>query len=282
MSKLPAFQFYPGDWRKDMGVQSLSYHDRGVWWELLCLMHDSEQRGLLILNGTAMSEEALSRLLGLDKQILTTTLTTLLTTGVACRDEETGAIMSRRMVRDENLRQIRAEAGKMGGNPTLLKQKTTTGVKQTPKQKPTPSSSSSVSSSVLKANTPQAAAYAIPDWIPAQVWAAFELMRKQIRKPLTDEARRLTIKKLDSWRKDYDPESVLNEAIEHSWTGIWQTESSKLIQGESNGTLKPSATKQRVDGNRAALAKAAERFGWTGANGPSPADGRALPEPGLG
>lgn len=139
MSKLPAFQVYPGDWRKDPGVQSLDFHDRGVWWEMLCLMHESERRGVLVLNGRAMTEESLSRLLGLDKQILTNTLTNILTLGVASREEDTGAIYCRRMVRDENLRQVRTESGKKGGNPNLVKQKPTTRVKQIP----TPSSSSS-------------------------------------------------------------------------------------------------------------------------------------------
>jgi hypothetical protein len=140
MSKLPAFQFYPGDWRKDMGVQSLSFHDRGVWWEMLCLMHESERRGVLVLNGQAMSEEALSRVLGLDKQTLTTTLTSLLTSGVASREEDTGAVYSRRMVRDQYLRKVRTEAGSKGGNPALLNLIPTTKVKQNP----TPSSSSSL------------------------------------------------------------------------------------------------------------------------------------------
>lgn len=141
MAKLPAIQFYPGDWRKDMGVQSLSFHDRGVWFEILMLMHESEQRGVLILNGRPMPEESLCRVLGLDNQILTTTLTNLLTSGVASREQETGALLCRRMVRDEKIRQIRTEAGSKGGNPVLLNQKPTTGDKQIP----TPSSSTSSS-----------------------------------------------------------------------------------------------------------------------------------------
>ena len=108
----------------------MDYHDRGVWWEMLCLMHESERRGVLILNGQAMSEEALGRLLGLDKQILTTTLTNLLTSGVASREEETGAIYSRRMVKDEYIRKVRSEAGSKGGNPHLLNQIPTTRDKQ--------------------------------------------------------------------------------------------------------------------------------------------------------
>lgn len=143
MGKLPAFQFYPGDWRKDMGVQALNYFDRGVWHEMICLMHESERRGVLVLNGNAMTDDMLAQILGLDKQILTTTLTTLLTTGVASRESETGAIMCRRMVRDEKLHQIRASSGILGGNPALLNQKSTTLGGQTA----TPSSSSSVSSS---------------------------------------------------------------------------------------------------------------------------------------
>ena len=85
MSKLPAIQFYPGDWRKDPGVQALSFHDRGVWFEILLLMHESDERGKLILNGKPMPKEALGRLLGLDNQNLTNTLTKLLEYGVASK-----------------------------------------------------------------------------------------------------------------------------------------------------------------------------------------------------
>ncbi|MBL8186559.1 MAG: hypothetical protein JNK38_01055 [Acidobacteria bacterium] len=154
MGKLPAIQFYPADWRKDPGVQSLSFHDRGVWLEIICLMHESEQRGRLLLNGKPMPDEALARLLGLDKQIVTKTISTLLEYGVASIDPETGALMNRRMVRDENLRAVRQAAGKMGGNPALLKQKETTGVKQKEttgvKQNLTPSSSSSSAFSITQ------------------------------------------------------------------------------------------------------------------------------------
>ncbi len=87
-----------------------------------------------------MSEESLSRVLGLDKQSLTTTITTLIDQGIASRDEELGAVMCRRMVRDEALRRVRAECGKLGGNPALLgnttrnkdKQNSTSGDKQNP------------------------------------------------------------------------------------------------------------------------------------------------------
>ncbi len=150
MAKMPAFQFYPGDWRKDVGVQSLDYFDRGVWHEMLCLMHESERRGVLVLNGRAMNDEALARLLGLDKQTLDKSLSALLTSGVASRETETGALICRRMVRDEKLCEVRREAGKKGGNPLLLNQNSTTKVKPPANQTTTPSFSSSASTTKPK------------------------------------------------------------------------------------------------------------------------------------
>jgi len=99
--KLPAIQFYPGDWRKDVGVQSLNYFDRGVWLEMLLLMHDSPVRGKLMLGNGAMSDEALARILHIETETLKKTLSTLLECGVTERETRTGALINRRMLRDE-------------------------------------------------------------------------------------------------------------------------------------------------------------------------------------
>lgn len=141
--KMPSFQFYPADWRKDPAIQSLDYETRGVWFEMLCIMHESKERGVLLLNGYVMPEDALARLLGLDNQKLSECITKLLTYGVAKRRISDGAIFNKRMVEDERLCEIRRNAGKMGGNPALLNQNPTTG----DNQNSTPSSSSSFSSS---------------------------------------------------------------------------------------------------------------------------------------
>lgn len=145
MAKLPSFQFYPGDWKRDAGVQALSYEERGIWFELMLMMFESPERGKLIFRtGTPIPEDAVARALGLDKQKVNQILSKLLEYGVASKDEETGIIYCRRMVRDAELSQKRAEAGKMGGNPNLLNQNLSkTEAKR--KQKPTPSSSSSIS-----------------------------------------------------------------------------------------------------------------------------------------
>jgi hypothetical protein len=122
--KLPALHFYPGDWKKDLGVQSLDFHDRHVWFEMLLLMHESEERGVLVVNGYPITTEMLARLLGLDNQILSKSLENIKKNGV-CGVREDGALYSRRMVRDEELRSKRIYAGSKGGNPVLVKQKST-------------------------------------------------------------------------------------------------------------------------------------------------------------
>ncbi|MEJ7804346.1 MAG: hypothetical protein WKG03_00275 [Telluria sp.] len=146
-------QFYPADWRKDLAVQALCYHDRGVWFEMLCLMHESSERGVLLLAGQPMPEDVAARLLGLDNQTFKQTLSNLLTYGVAKLRDGDHAVFSKRMVADESLCEIRRKSGKLGGNPALLNQKVSTPVKQSP----TPSSSSSSSSSDSK-DTPANAA----------------------------------------------------------------------------------------------------------------------------
>ena len=155
--KLPALQFYPGDWRKDPGVQSLTYEERGIWIEILFLMHESDQRGKLLLNGKPISDERLSQLLHLDKQKITSVISTLLELGVASKCGQTGAMMNRRMVRDEEIIQLRRAAGQKGGNPAFQKGKDNPyyklGTKQKDKQKITPSSSSSSSDNKSKSHS---------------------------------------------------------------------------------------------------------------------------------
>jgi hypothetical protein len=45
--KRPAFQFYPGDWKRNTKLRRCSEAARGAWVELLCLFHDAEEYGVL-------------------------------------------------------------------------------------------------------------------------------------------------------------------------------------------------------------------------------------------
>ena len=121
---LPHIQFYVGDWRKDLGIQTLSYYHRGIWFELLMLMHCAEERGRLVLAGKPMSNAALARLLGLSQQETQDALAAILDSGVASKDEAE-VFFCRRMVREEELRQNRKRAGSKGGSKTGSKREAT-------------------------------------------------------------------------------------------------------------------------------------------------------------
>jgi hypothetical protein len=140
--KLPAIMFYPSDWHNDVKVQNLTLHDRAIWFELLLIMHVAEERGKLILNGEPMDTNWLAKKVGIKPAMMTKALLKFCQTGVAYVDDK-GIIYNKRMVQDERLRQVRAEAGKQGGNPILLNQKTEGRLNT----KPTPSYSSSIPSS---------------------------------------------------------------------------------------------------------------------------------------
>lgn len=45
--KRPSFQFYPADWRNNAKLRRCSWEARGVWIELLGLLHDSDNYGVL-------------------------------------------------------------------------------------------------------------------------------------------------------------------------------------------------------------------------------------------
>lgn len=140
--KLPSIQFYPGDWKKDPGIQCLTLEEKGAWFEMLLLMFESQERGVLTLNYQPYSEEDLAIVLHCELAKLKQILSKLLSKGVASKRESDGAIYCRRMLKDNELREIRAKSGALGGLKKASK------MPSKPLANSTPSSSSSSSTSV--------------------------------------------------------------------------------------------------------------------------------------
>lgn len=44
--KRPSFQFYPADWRNNAKLRRCSEAARGVWMDILCVLHDSDEYGV--------------------------------------------------------------------------------------------------------------------------------------------------------------------------------------------------------------------------------------------
>lgn len=171
MSKRPSFQFYPSDWRTDPGLCSVGA--RGLWIELLCLMHEGEPYGHLTHQGRALTLDSLARLVGESAAAVKRWMAELRSNNVFSETTD-GVPFSRRMVRDEGLREVRATGGNKGaghghkggsygakgGRPrkaeTPLSDEVR-GVSEAP-LKPPPSSSSSSPSAVKEGSEAKASA----------------------------------------------------------------------------------------------------------------------------
>jgi hypothetical protein len=121
---------------------------------------------------------------------------------------ETGEIFSKRMVRDEDLRNKRAEGGKLGGNPNLkVNLKVISMVEKEVKQKLTPSSSSSSSSSNSIKASRLSTDFEIPvDW---KQWARTE--RSDLDVEMESES-----------FKDYWSSKGGKEACKTDWYATWR------------------------------------------------------------
>ena len=115
--KLPYLNLFTGDYIRDTRI--LSPETRGIWMDLLCLMHDSDRRGYLVRNDQPYSVEELARFCTTSAATVTLALQELINSGVASCIGTQQVLISRRMVRDEQKRRKCVVAGKKGGNPAL-------------------------------------------------------------------------------------------------------------------------------------------------------------------
>jgi hypothetical protein len=148
--KRPAFQWYPGDLRRDVAVQACTFEARALWREMIDLMHDGEPYGHLTAGGLPIDAPQLARIVGVTPARATRWVVELESRKVFSRTGD-GVIYSRRMVRDEHIRNVRKDAGKLGGNPALLDNHDSGDlVNQTGKQKPTPAVAAALASAIAE------------------------------------------------------------------------------------------------------------------------------------
>jgi hypothetical protein len=130
--KRPSFQFYPGDWQANSNLRRCTHAEKGVWMDILCLLHDQIEYGVLRWSTKEIAQAigaspALVRTLvskgvmkGDDKK-LSEPLVYIPRSGrkngepVILVPEQLGPIWySSRMVRDEYVRTIRGESTRFG------------------------------------------------------------------------------------------------------------------------------------------------------------------------
>lgn len=97
MSGQPYLKFFPTDWRADPAVRICSLAARGLWFEMLCLMH--EAGGFLRIGSNPITPEQLARLTGSVTEDVVTLIAEMEKASVFSRDAD-GSIYCRRMLRD--------------------------------------------------------------------------------------------------------------------------------------------------------------------------------------
>src|SRR5580658_7582762 len=98
IGNLPSRHFYTGDCLKDPAVRACSLAARGLWFEILCLMWESPERGVLKTGDAPWGVAEMSSAVGADVTLVTKLLAELKSKGVASARVEDGALYSRRMV----------------------------------------------------------------------------------------------------------------------------------------------------------------------------------------
>jgi hypothetical protein len=115
--KKPWLKFWAKDWLEEPSLRLVSWAARGLWIDLLARMHALDDPGVLRVNGKALTDAQVARLVGGTPAEIGPLLRELEDAGVFDRAED-GAVVSRRMVRDVYLSQIRADAGSKGAQAT--------------------------------------------------------------------------------------------------------------------------------------------------------------------
>jgi len=121
----PYMPFYIGDWFKAPEVRALPHANRMVWFEILCLMWQSNEKGYLTINGQPFvitnditgditnGEHVLASMLGISCEFLQESFRLFKKLGVY-KVREDGAIYSGFMVKLIEIKKVRSSAGQTG------------------------------------------------------------------------------------------------------------------------------------------------------------------------
>ena len=98
-------KFYPLDWRGDQALRAVSIAARGLWIDMICIMHEAVPYGHLKLGRKTIDAPMLAHMVNTPVDEVEQLLAELKKASVYARTPR-GVIYSRRMVKDARLREI--------------------------------------------------------------------------------------------------------------------------------------------------------------------------------
>ena len=95
---------------------------------------------------------------------------------------------------------------------------------------------------------PKSKGVGVPDWMPAEPWAAFKEMRRKMRGvPFTETAERTVIAKIAGLKVDgHDPAKLLTKAVERGHRTVFEDETTK-VRGGGKVELSAQQLRERAE-----------------------------------
>lgn len=256
--KRPAFQFYPADWRNNAKLRRCSWAARGAWIDVLGLLHDSDEYGVLrwplkeiaqaVGCPLALVKELADKgvLKGCDTGRCTALRYAPMHAGrrgpeVVLVAEQSGPVWySSRFVRDEFIRLARGAGTRFGESPDPPPKG---GIGEAPK--PPPSRRQGDGASSTSTSTPSDERVVQNPHDIARATGA-ELHRLPRGMMLTDEWRAFAKAERSSWNDDRIQRVFLDfrdhyagsPTVREDWTPLWQ----KWVRGQHDEPVGKTAT----------------------------------------
>jgi hypothetical protein len=276
----PSFQFYPADWRNNANLRRCSWEARGVWVEVMGLMHDSDVYGVLRwpLKEIAQALGAPMKLVqelatkgvmkGRDKGVIEAFVYTPrsgrkdLEPVVLVPSQDGPIWYSSRMVKDEHLRAVRGDSTRFTDDPKATPNNAPKGTLGAKSGDGSSSSSSSTTSSSLRSEegAPKASAISLKTYL--------DRCRTETRKPIpedhsvraycsdagiTDEMLQVAwlmfkdrhtkgekVKRYKDWPR------VFSNSVESRWYGLWIVNGEGLAEWSSTGLQQKRVLEARL------------------------------------
>lgn len=267
----PYLPLYIQDFLTDEKLLECSANAHGVYIRLMCFMHKSEQYGTILLKQKDKQSDnqienfclKIAKKMPWPERVVMDALTELIDEKVLQIDGD--LLFQKRMVRDCKLSEIRAAAGKKGGDKNFAKAKSKASAKPK-KQANTEYEIGNENEDINKGNGrklkmedvvwPFKSERFMQAW---NLWVAYKLEKKKSYKPIGLQSVFAKLSRLSNGDEDLAIK-IINQARESTWEGFFPYKPEQNYGHVRNG----NGSRNTVSGAKSALARVCTKPGDAG------------------